>query len=80
MLSFHLGLSNEKRAELEVELERARQVGDLARVNRVLSILWGADGEIASEMAQVLRVSSEAVREGFKRYVKEGVRGLHSKK
>ena len=80
MLSFHLGLSNEKRAELEVELERARQAGDLARVNRVLSILLFADGFFASEIAQVLRVSSEAVRAWFKRYVIDGVRGLHSKK
>jgi hypothetical protein len=44
MLSFHLGLSSEHRAELDVELEKARQAGDLAWVNRVLSILLFAEG------------------------------------
>lgn len=80
MLSFHLGLSSEQRAELEVELEKARQAGDLAWVNRVLSILLFAEGLVVREIARVLRASGEAVRTWFKRYLVNGARGLRAKK
>jgi transposase len=80
MLSFHLGLSNEKRAELEVELEKARQAGDLAWVNRVLSMLLFAEGLVVSEIGRLLRVSGEAVRAWFKRYLVNGAGGLRTKK
>jgi hypothetical protein len=73
-------LSREQRAELEVELEKARQAGDLAWVNRVLSILLFAEGLVVREIARVLRASGEAVRTWFKRYLVNGARGLRAKK
>ncbi len=80
MLNFRLGLSGAQRTELEGELEKAKQAGDLPRVNRVLSILALAEGVAVSEVARMLRVSREAVRGWLKRYLLEGVRGLRAKK
>ena len=80
MLRFHLGLSGAQRTELENELLKARQAGDLPRVNRVLSILSLAEGMVLSEIAQVLKVSREAVRGWLKRYLLDGARALRSKK
>jgi transposase len=80
MLSFHLGLSNEKRAELGVELEKARRAGDLSWVNRLLSISLFAEGLVVSEIARALRVSGDAVRTWFKRYLVQGASGLRAKK
>jgi transposase len=80
MLSFHLGLSDAQRTELEGELLKARQAGDLRRVIHVLSILALADGMAVREIARMLKVSHEAVRAWFKRYLLDGVRGLRAKK
>ena len=43
MLNFHLELSGAQRTELDGELVKARQAGDLPRANRVLSILTLAE-------------------------------------
>ena len=80
MLNFRLGLSGAQRTELERELMEARQAGDLPRVNRVLSILALAEEVAVSEAARMLRVSQEAVRGWFKRYLLEGASGLRAKK
>lgn len=80
MLNFRLGLSGAQRAELDGELVKARQAGDLPRVNRVLAILALAEGLAVSATARVLKVSREAVRGWLKRYLLEGVRGLWAKK
>jgi hypothetical protein len=80
MLNFRLGLSGAQRMRLDVELVKAKQAGDLPRVNRVLSILALADGMAVSAIAHVLRVSREAVRGWVNRYLLRGVRGLRAKK
>jgi transposase len=80
MASFHLRLSSAQRAELDRELVRARQIGDLPRVNRVLSILAFAEGMAVSEIARLLKVSREAVRGWLKRYLLDGVKGTRAKK
>ena len=80
MLNFRFGLSDAQRTELDGELEKARQAGDLPRANRVLSILTLAEGMAMSEAARVLKVSREAVRGWFKRYLLQGVSGLRTRK
>ncbi len=80
MLNFRFGLSDAQGTELDGELEKARQAGDLPRANRVLSILTLAEGMAMSEAARVLKVSWEAVRGWFKRYLLQGVSGLRTKK
>jgi transposase len=80
MLNFRLGLSGAQRMRLDVELVKAKQAGDMPRVNRVLSILALADGMAVSDIARMLRVSAEAVRGWVKRYLVSGVRGLWAKK
>jgi hypothetical protein len=60
MLSFHLGLSDAQRTELEGELVKAKQAGDLRRVIRVFLILALADGMTVREIARMLKVSHEA--------------------
>ncbi len=80
MLNFHLRLSGVQCRELEGELVKARQDGDMARINRVFSILALADGAPVNEVIRMLRVSREAVRGWYKRYVLEGVQGLRAKK
>ncbi|MFN2206894.1 MAG: helix-turn-helix domain-containing protein, partial [Candidatus Promineifilaceae bacterium] len=59
---------------------KARQAGDLPRVNRVLSILAFAEGMAVSEIARLLKVSREAVRGWLKRYLLDGVKGTRAKK
>ena len=80
MLNFRLGLSGAQRMRLDVELVKAKQAGDMPRVNRVLSILALADGMAVSDIARMLRVSAEAVRGWVNRYLVSGVRGLWAKK
>jgi DNA-directed RNA polymerase specialized sigma24 family protein len=63
MLTFRLGLSGARRMQLDVELVKAKQAGDMPRVNRVLSILALAEGMSISDIARMLRVSPDAVRE-----------------
>ncbi len=79
-MDVHLKLTKAQRTELDGELVEARQAGDMPRVNRVLSILVLAEGGTVSEAARMLRVSQEAVRGWFKRYLVEGARGLRAKK
>jgi len=80
MLSFRLELSGVQRRELEGELERARQTGNLPHCNRVLTILAFDEGMLVSDIARTLRVSREAVRGWLKKYLLAGVRGLRAKK
>ena len=79
MWNFHLKLSRKQRRELEVELLRARQSGDLPRSNRVLAILALEEGTIPSDIAKMLKVSKESVRLWLKKYLLRGAKGLRAK-
>ena len=64
MLQFHLNISKSQRQAMEVAFAKARQRGDLRIMNRLLAIFAIAEGEKnLSQIARLLRVSHEAVRQ-----------------
>ena len=72
-----LSITPKARKELEQALFQARQRGDLKTVTRILVILAMAAGERQiSCLAQLFRVSDEAIRQWLKKYLLGGVIGL----
>jgi len=58
----------------------AQQLGKVQQVKRLLAILAVADGQGAAAVAELLRVSPEAVRQWLNAFLVRGVAGLRSKK
>ena len=66
---------------MEVAFAKARQRGDLRIMNRLLAIFAIAEGEKnLSQIARLLRVSHEAVRQWLIKYLIAGVSGLIEQK
>jgi transposase len=80
MLNFHLKLSKQRKDKLRKKLKVAEKAGDLALVRRLLSILAMGEGKRINEVATILGVSGEAVRDWIKRFFIGGLRGLDSKR
>ena len=80
MLNFHLKLSKQSKDKLRKKLTVAEKAGDLALVRRVLSVLAMNEGRRINEVATILGVSGEAVRDWTKRFLVSGLRGLYSKR
>lgn len=80
MLNFHFSLSRIQRKALQTKLKRAEQRGDLRTLRRLLALLALDDGHTISEVASLLKVSSEAVRSWLKRFLLHGVGGLTTTK
>jgi transposase len=78
MLALNFKLSKRQNQKLIEELKTAEHKGNLPEVKRLLSILSLAEGKSFNEIAQFLRVTSEAVRTWFKHYLLKGIMGLHT--
>ena len=77
MLGFRLVLSAPQKRALVKALEVARRQGDLRVITRLLAILSIAENRVSvTEMARLLRVSLESIRQWVKLYLWKGLRGL----
>jgi len=80
MLNFRFSLCGRQRKALQTRLKRAQQRGDLPALRRLLALLALDEGHTISEVASLLKVSSEAVGSWLKRFLLHGVAGLTTKK
>jgi DMSO/TMAO reductase YedYZ heme-binding membrane subunit len=76
MLNFRLLLKGTQRQALLKRLKRARQIGDLWLSNRILSIWNFADGWAVKDIASVLKVCADSVRQWIGQFLCLGVAGL----
>ena len=79
-MSIRYRLENETFNKLQALLSRAKFVGDLRAVKRIMAILSLAEGHSVDVIAAVLRISVESVRLWFMAFMHEGVDGLRSLK
>jgi transposase len=80
MLAFRFTLSAACRRQLNEKLTIAQQLGKIQQVKRVLAILSLADGATVQVVADVLKVSDEAVRGWLNVFLVKGVQGLTTKR
>jgi transposase len=78
MLTLNFKLSKRQKRELVQQLEHAEYRGNLPEVKRLLSILSLDEGKTCSEIAAFLRMTVEAIRGWFRRYLLRGVEGLRT--
>jgi hypothetical protein len=76
MLYFRLTLSKFERKSLFKALSQAQKSGQLTVVNRIRAILAIAEGKDIDDIAAILRVSKEAIRQWLKKYLAEGLKAL----
>lgn len=76
MLNFRLLLKGTQRQALLKRLKRARQIGDLWLSNRILSILSFVDGWSITDIASMLKVCVDSVRQWIGQFLCSGVGGL----
>lgn len=76
MMPFRIKLSKGVRASIEKKLKQAQESGDLQTVKRMLAILSLEEGESPSRIAQMLKVSTEAIRQWVVSYLTRGLKGL----
>ena len=80
MIAFRIKLSKNKIQSLKEALSRAEKKGDFTKVKRILSILLLCKDHLVSDVAQLLNVSAQAVRDWLKKYFLQGIHGLRSGK
>lgn len=76
MLYFRLTLSKFERKSFFKALSQAQKSGQLTVVNRIRAILAIAEGKDIDDIAAILRVSKEAIRQWLKKYLAEGLKAL----
>lgn len=77
MLGFRLVLSAPQKRALVNALDVARRQGNLRVITRLLALLSLAENRLSvTEIAQLLRVSLESIRQWVKLYLWKGLRGL----
>lgn len=79
MLNFHLNLSRKQVKELKNRLAIAEYEGNLKEVKRLLTILAYSEGQSFTEIAMMLQVSTESVRQWVKKYILCGITELENK-
>jgi transposase len=79
MLAFNLKLSRTQQTELENQLLSAEAKGDLQEVKRILSLLSLCAGQFAEDVAEILQISLEAIRQTIHKFLSGGVEKLKSK-
>jgi len=79
MLAFNLKLSKSQRAKLENQLASAEAKGDLQEVKRILSLLSLAAGQFAEDVAEILKISLETIRQTINKFLSGGIQRLISK-
>jgi len=76
MMPFRIKLSKGVRESIEKKLKQAQVSGDLQLVKRMLAILSLDEGESPGRISQILRVSTEAIRQWIVSYLTRGLKGL----
>jgi transposase len=79
MLAFNLKLSRSQQTELENQLMTAEAKGDLSEVKRILSLLSLGAGQFAEDIAEILKISLETIRQAIHKFFAGGANGLKSK-
>ncbi len=79
MLAFNLKLSRQQKEEIQHRLVVARDEGDLAETKRLLALLSLAAGQFAENIAEILRISAETIRQVVHRYLSGGIIKIISK-
>src|SRR5271166_3291664 len=79
MLAFNLKLSRLQQVELEDQLATAEAKGDLSEVKRILAVLSLAGGQFADDIAEILKVSIETIRQALCRFLLGGAKEMQSK-
>src|SRR5580692_2823581 len=79
MLAFNLKLSRQQRTELEDQLAAAEAKGDLPEVKRTLALLSLIGGQFVEDIAEVLKMSVETIRQVLNKFLLGGATGLQSK-
>ncbi|WP_035242313.1 helix-turn-helix domain-containing protein, partial [Desulfobacter vibrioformis] len=76
MLDFRLTLSKFEHKSLLKALSQSQKLGQLTVVNRIRAILAIAEGKNVDDIAAILRVSKEGIRQWLKKYLAEGLKVL----
>jgi transposase len=79
MLPFALKLSSKQKIELCNQLDASQAKGDLSESKRILVLLALAAGQLVKDIAQVLQISIETIRQSIHRYLSGGISGIKSK-
>lgn len=80
MIAFQLKLTKRQISSLEKAQVNAERAGDCQKMKRILSILLFSRYESIEDIAKLLKVSSEAIRNWINRYLSSGLLGLRSGK
>lgn len=76
MMSFRLSVSRKNVYQLQKELEKARQSGDLNRLQKISAILSLAEGYAVSDISSILNVGISSIYEWVKKFLHKGISGL----
>lgn len=79
MLAFNLKLSRQQQAELEIQLAAAEAMGDLSEVKRLLALLSLVAGQFVDDIAEILQISIETIRQALHRFLLGGAAEIRSK-
>src|SRR5690348_6775706 len=80
MLAFNLKLSRQQQTELEKQLALVEAKGDWLEVKRLLALLSFMAGQCMEDIAEVLRISIETIRQSIHRFLLGGIAGIRSKR
>jgi transposase len=79
MLAFNLKLSRPQHTELENQLITAETEGDLSEVKRIMAVSALAAGQFSEDIAEILKISMETIRQALHRYLLGGAKQMRSK-
>lgn len=79
MLAFHLKLSSIERTKIEEQLAAAQSKGDLSEVKRILALLALGNGQFVDDVAEILKISLETIRQVVSKYLLDGIKAVLSK-
>ncbi|MBF0237599.1 MAG: helix-turn-helix domain-containing protein [SAR324 cluster bacterium] len=79
MFNFRLVLSKIQRKSLMQSLSEATKQGQSLRVNRIRSVLAVSDGVPVKQIASVLRVHEDSIRQWIIKYLCGGLSGVRKK-
>ena len=79
MMAFNLKLSRQQQSTLENQLGAAEAKGDLQEVKRILALLSLTAGQWVEDVAEILQISIETIRQSVLRFLLGGAREMQSK-
>jgi transposase len=80
MVSFRIKMSSEQKKRVRNALTQSQNKGDLSEVKRFLLLIALSEGHLIPDIASILKMSTQTVRQVFYRYLSEGIKGLYSKR